>query len=296
MAPVRACDASARFCGGSYRRKQVTMSRSGILDALRNEEQSLRSQLVAIQRAIEAIEGSAPPVVGRGRKKAAKKVARRKRAMTEEQGGRRADAQLLGLPASGQGAGRKDTGVTYVGRLFLARGPESGSTTSGDTDRRAGTACSPASAAAVSAGPARVMRSRTWRRPHTYSSIRDAHRAAARVPSLGTGFQPRGEGHGAVRSDAGDRREGAPPDAALRQRRRPRALSHHYRRERLEVRRLLRLPYRGFVPVTPPTVGLNEDQTLDAPAPRPSCVSLRRPRPGPAGKAASAALSHVFDR
>ena len=61
------------------------MSRSGILDALRNEEQSLRSQLVAIQRAIEAIEGNAPPVAGRGIKKAAKKVARRKRAMTEEQ-------------------------------------------------------------------------------------------------------------------------------------------------------------------------------------------------------------------
>ena len=36
------------------------MSRSGILDALRNEEQSLRRQLVAIQRAIEAIEGNAP--------------------------------------------------------------------------------------------------------------------------------------------------------------------------------------------------------------------------------------------
>ncbi len=32
----------------------------------------------------------------------------------------------------------------------------------------------------VSAGPARGMRSRTWRRSHTYSSIRDAHRAAAR--------------------------------------------------------------------------------------------------------------------
>ncbi len=61
------------------------MSRSGILDALRNEEQSLRSQLVAIQRAIEAIEGNAPSVAGRGRKKAAKAVARRKRSMTEEQ-------------------------------------------------------------------------------------------------------------------------------------------------------------------------------------------------------------------
>ena len=61
------------------------MSRSGILDALRNEEQLLRSQLVAIQRAIEAIEGNAPPVAGRGRKKAVKAVARRKRSMTEEQ-------------------------------------------------------------------------------------------------------------------------------------------------------------------------------------------------------------------
>lgn len=31
------------------------MSKSGILDALHNEERSLRSQLVAIQRAIETI-------------------------------------------------------------------------------------------------------------------------------------------------------------------------------------------------------------------------------------------------
>ena len=60
------------------------MSRSGILDALRNEEQSLRRQLVAIQRAIEAIEGNAPQGARPGRK-AAKAVARRKRAMTEEQ-------------------------------------------------------------------------------------------------------------------------------------------------------------------------------------------------------------------
>ena len=130
-------------------------------------------------------------------------------------------------------------------------------------------------------GPARVMRSRTWRRFHTYSSIRDAHRAAACVPSLGTGFQPRGEGHGAGRGDTGDRREGAPPDAALRQRCRPRALSHHYRRERLEVRCLLRLPYRGFVPVAPATVGLNEDQTLEAPSP--AVVSLTTPTPAWSG-------------
>ena len=69
------------------------MSRSGILDALRNEERSLRSQLVAIQRAIEAIEGDASPAVGRGRKKAAKTVGRRKRTMSEEQ--RRAVAERM---------------------------------------------------------------------------------------------------------------------------------------------------------------------------------------------------------
>ena len=61
------------------------MSSSGILDALRNEERSLKSQLVAIQRAIEAIEGAGAPTARRGRKKAVKTVGRRKRTMTEEQ-------------------------------------------------------------------------------------------------------------------------------------------------------------------------------------------------------------------
>ena len=69
------------------------MSRSGILEALRSEERSLRSQLVAIQRAIEAIEGNAPPTAGRGRKKAAKAVRRPKRAMSDEQ--RRAVAERM---------------------------------------------------------------------------------------------------------------------------------------------------------------------------------------------------------
>ena len=69
------------------------MSRSGILDALRNEERSLKSQLVAIQRAIEAIEGAAAPTARRGRKKAVKAVGRRKRTMTEEQ--RRAVAERM---------------------------------------------------------------------------------------------------------------------------------------------------------------------------------------------------------
>ena len=67
------------------------MSKSGILDVLKDEEKSLRTQLVAIQRAIEAIEGApgAPVAPARGRKKAAKEavkvVAKRKRQMTEEQ-------------------------------------------------------------------------------------------------------------------------------------------------------------------------------------------------------------------
>ena len=90
------------------------MSRSGILEALRSEERSLRSQLVAIQRAIEAIEGNAPPTAGRGRKKAAKAV-RRPKPRDERraaQSRRRADAQVLGIAPGGQGAGGSGKGVT----------------------------------------------------------------------------------------------------------------------------------------------------------------------------------------
>jgi hypothetical protein len=68
------------------------MSKSGILDALRNEEKALKTQLVAIQRAIEAIElADAPAPAARGKRKARKVVVavaappKRKRAMTEEQ-------------------------------------------------------------------------------------------------------------------------------------------------------------------------------------------------------------------
>ena len=61
------------------------MPRIEILDALRDEERSLKNQLVAIQRAIEAIEGNARPAAARGGKKAVKAVGRRKRAMTGEQ-------------------------------------------------------------------------------------------------------------------------------------------------------------------------------------------------------------------
>ena len=69
------------------------MSRTGILDVLRNEERSLKSQLVAIQRAVEAIEGAGAPTPRRGRKKAVKEVGKRKRTMTEEQ--RRAVAERM---------------------------------------------------------------------------------------------------------------------------------------------------------------------------------------------------------
>ena len=55
------------------------MSSSGIVDALRNED-----QIVAIQRAIEAIEGAAAPTARRGSRKAVKAVGKRKRTMTEE--------------------------------------------------------------------------------------------------------------------------------------------------------------------------------------------------------------------
>lgn len=65
------------------------MSKSGILEALRNEEKALKTQLVAIQRAIEAIElADAPAPAARGKKKARKVVEvapKRKRPMTEEQ-------------------------------------------------------------------------------------------------------------------------------------------------------------------------------------------------------------------
>ena len=84
------------------------MSQSGILDALRNEERSLKSQLVAIQRAIEAIEGNVPPAVGRGRKKAAKAVGSQKRTMSDEQ--RRAVADRM----RNYWASRRERSLTYL--------------------------------------------------------------------------------------------------------------------------------------------------------------------------------------
>ena len=74
----------AAAVGTNPEEARTTMSKSGILDALRQEEQSLRTQLVAIQRAIEAIaeaDGPAGPV-GRRSKQARKVVARPKRVLT----------------------------------------------------------------------------------------------------------------------------------------------------------------------------------------------------------------------
>ena len=50
-----------------------------------------------------------------------------------------------------------------------------------------------------------------------------------------------------------------------------------------EVRRLLRLPYRGFVPVTPPTVGLKAGPTREVAAP-PAVMSLVTPTPACTGE------------
>ena len=61
------------------------MSRSGILEELRNEEKELRTQLAAIQRAIEAIEGVESATSGSGGKKTRPARRRRKRVMSPEQ-------------------------------------------------------------------------------------------------------------------------------------------------------------------------------------------------------------------
>ena len=73
------------------------MSSSGILDALRNEERSLKSQLVAIQ----AIEGAGAPTARRGRKKGGQDggEAQAHDDPGAAPGGRRADAQVLGRPS-----------------------------------------------------------------------------------------------------------------------------------------------------------------------------------------------------
>ena len=94
------------------------MSTRGILAALRNEERSLKSQLVAIQRAIEAIEGNVRPG-RRAREEEGGQGSRQAEAHDERgaaQGGRRADAQVLGIPARSQGAGGSGAGVTRRAR------------------------------------------------------------------------------------------------------------------------------------------------------------------------------------
>ena len=121
--------AAAGESSGTHPQEQVAMSKSGILDALRNEERSLRSQLVAIQRAIEAIEGSVPQAAGRGRDEGGQ-GGRQAQAHDERgaaQGRRRADAQVLGIAPRGQGAGASGAGVTLGRRprrrLAIARWP-----------------------------------------------------------------------------------------------------------------------------------------------------------------------------
>ena len=91
MQTFACCQDPRDVVAGRMEGNEVTMSKSGILDVLKDEEKSLQTQLVAIQRAIEAIEGAAgaPVAPARGRKKAAKEagkvVAKPKRQMTEEQ-------------------------------------------------------------------------------------------------------------------------------------------------------------------------------------------------------------------
>ena len=95
------------------------MSQSGILDALGNEERSLKSQLVAIQRAIEANRGKRP-AGRRARQEEGGQGGRQAEARDERraaQGRRRADAQVLGIPAGSQGAGGRGAGVRRRARL-----------------------------------------------------------------------------------------------------------------------------------------------------------------------------------
>ena len=90
------------------------MSKNGILEALRHEEQSLRSQLVAVQRAIEAIRRDC--AAARWARQAEGRQGGRQAEACHDggaaQGGRRADAEVLGLAAGHQGRGRQDGGMT----------------------------------------------------------------------------------------------------------------------------------------------------------------------------------------
>ena len=220
------------------------MSKSGILDALRNEARSLKSQLVAVQRAIEAIEGNAEPVAARGSRKSARAVTRRKR--TNDRGaapGRcRADAQVLGLAPRGEGAERKAGGVTMPpptapppALRVLPR-----STGAQAADRAAG----PASPRPIDLGPdcpAAIgpPRCRTPARMVPFTTLTD--KAARKC--FGRSW-PRIERRERRRWPISRKTTVAKALgvlAALRQRHRPRSTPRHHRSRREEVRRGRRL-------------------------------------------------------
>ena len=153
------------------------------------------------------------------------------------QGGRRADAELLGLAASGQGAGGNAEEVTQ--RALAGSGV---------------------------GGP-----SLTEQQLAVLRSEPGSNRVARAMALTGVTQVNLAKALGLTQP-------------YLRQRCRPRALPDDYGGERKEVRLLLRLPYRGSVPVTPPNVGMNEDGPLKGPAARQSGISRRRS--GPAGQTA----------
>ena len=150
------------------------------------------------------------------------------------------------------------------------RWPESASTTSADADHRAGTAWSPAlTAASPLALPAACGRERgegltrivpfgmlTEQQLAVLRSEPGSNRVAKAMALTGVTQVTVAKALGLTQPYVSDVARG-----------RYRTITVEYRRERLEVRRLLRLPYRGSVPVTPPTVGLNEVGPLRCPLP-----------------------------
>ena len=114
-----------------------------------------------------------------------------------------------------------------MGRLILAREPESGSTPSGDADRRAGTACSPTLTAAVPPAACGRERGEGLTRIVPFEMLTEQQLAALRSEPGSNRVAKAMALAGVTQTDPG---EGAPPDAALRQRCRPCAIPHHYRR------------------------------------------------------------------
>ena len=105
------------------------MSKSGSWTRCATRSARCGASLVAIQRAIEAIESSVPQAAGRGRKKAARGgwQAQAHDERGAAQGRRRADAQVLGFAPRGHGATARGARVTLTRRpsrrLAVARWP-----------------------------------------------------------------------------------------------------------------------------------------------------------------------------